>query len=53
MEYTVIEHYRLNEFITRVNDAISKGWMPVGGVSKAVSPGNSETWSQAMTRNAA
>ena len=48
MRYHVIEHYQLSKFIEMVNSAIEQGWIPQGGVSKAVSPGGSETWSQAM-----
>lgn len=48
MRYHVIEHYQLSKFIDMVNSAIEQGWIPQGGVSKVVSPGGSETWSQAM-----
>ena len=50
MKYTVIEHYQLNVFIQLVNQAIAEGWTLQGGVSKAVRPGDSETWSQAMVK---
>ena len=50
MKYTVIEHYQLNIFIQLVNQAIAEGWVLHGGVSKAISAGNSETWSQAMVK---
>lgn len=50
MEYTVIEHYQLNVFIQKVNAAIASGWVLQGGVSKAITSGGSETWSQAMTK---
>lgn len=51
MEYKVIEHYNLREFVELVNIALANGWSLAGGVSKAFSQGNSETWSQAMTRS--
>ena len=50
MQYTVIEHFNLRTFVEKVNAAIAIGWIPQGGVSKAISPGNSETWSQAMVK---
>ena len=51
VEYKVIEHYNLREFVELVNIALANGWSLAGGVSKAFSQGNSETWSQAMTRS--
>jgi hypothetical protein len=32
MEYTVIEHGDLQEFIKLVNAAIAEGWRPQGGI---------------------
>lgn len=36
MEYTVIENSDLNKLVLHVNDNISKGWKPLGGVSCSI-----------------
>jgi hypothetical protein len=44
MEYTVIEHEELKEFIRLVNAAIAEGWRPQGGV------GVFKVWSSRFTQ---
>jgi len=44
MEYTVIEHGDLKQFIALVNAAIAEGWRPQGGV------GVFKVWSSRFTQ---
>jgi hypothetical protein len=48
MEYIIIEHAVLKEFIDLVNAAIAEGWRPQGGVG--VIKGWSDRYTQAMVR---
>jgi len=48
MEYTIIEHVVLKEFIGLVNAAIAEGWRPQGGV--AIFKGWNDRYTQAMIR---
>ena len=49
MEYTVVQHTDLQEFIRLVNAAIADGWRPQGGVSDV--RGWSAQFTQAMIRD--
>lgn len=49
MEYLVIEHGDLQEFIALVNAAIAEGWRPQGGVG--VFKEWSSRYTQAMVRD--
>lgn len=50
MEYTVIEHHNLREFVERVNQAIAKGWRPQGSASVAYHYSGSASYVQAMVK---
>lgn len=50
MEYTVIEHHNLREFVERVNQAIAKGWTPLGGMSVSYHYSGSASYVQAMVK---
>lgn len=50
VEYRVVQHYLISEFVDRVNKLLEAGWDLVGGVSSAAHYNGTETYCQAMSR---
>jgi len=50
MQYTVVTHWKLEEFEKMVNAYLEDGWAPVGGVAMTTSLGNERTFAQAMIK---
>lgn len=50
MTYTVVTHWKLEEFEKMVNAYLDEGFRPVGGVAITTSLGNEKTFAQAMIK---
>jgi hypothetical protein len=51
MQYTILRSTKLEELIELVNQRISEGWIPLGGVSSSLTVG-ATMFCQAMTKGA-
>ncbi len=51
MEYTVLRATKLEELVELVNQRISEGWVPLGGVSASLTVG-ATMFCQALTKQA-
>jgi hypothetical protein len=51
MKYTILQSTKLEELIALVNQHISVGWLPLGGVSTSTAIMATTLFCQAMTKD--